>query len=297
MYFITFGILIIYPRGVSVNEYTKSTHFYEFLDRTLLFYYTKVIDIFRKDVTVLKALASDFDGTFYFMSQPEPMKKYDIDAIKEFQAQGQLFGFCTGRPIYGVLDYLDNQIAADFYITNSGATIHDKYLNLLFEKVISKEITDALISYGLEHQYSVDFHMNGKFYTFGKSTSFITDEIYSLDEIYGNVHSVSYDAKTEENAEELAKHMNNRFHRQIAAFRNKQYVDIVPFGCSKGLGIDTIRNMLKIDTFAGIGDSMNDLPMLEKADVPFTFPYAPKILQEKSRYIVNSVAEAIDFML
>ena len=53
--------------------------------------------------------------------------------------KGYLFGFCTGRPIYGVLDYLNHKVKADFYITNSGATIHDKDLNLIFEKIISNK--------------------------------------------------------------------------------------------------------------------------------------------------------------
>jgi len=244
----------------------------------------------------MKALACDFDGTFYFMEKPEPIKKCDIEAIKKFQTQGHLFGFCTGRPIYGVLDFLDNQVMADFYITNSGATIHDKDLNLIFEKTIPKEITDALITYGVEHKYEVDFHMDGKFVSYGKTITFITDIVYSLDEIQGSVHNITYNALTEENADALTMHVNNLFQGKITAFRNKEFVDIVPFGCSKGAGIDYIKNHLKIDTFAGIGDSMNDYPMLDKVDIPFTFPYAPKTLQKKSKQIVNSVAEAINLI-
>lgn len=245
----------------------------------------------------MKALASDFDGTFYFMEQKEPMKNRDIEAIRLLQSKGYLFGFCTGRPIYGVLDYLNHKVKADFYITNSGATIHDKDLNLIFEKIISKEICDALISYGLEHDYDVDFHMDGKFYAYGKSKSFITDEIYSLDEICGNVHNITYNALTEENADDLVKLINQGFGEQVTAFRNKEFVDIVPCGCSKGFGIEFLKNAMKINSFAGIGDSMNDLPMIEKVDLSFTFPYAPKSLQEKSKQIVNSVAEAIHFMV
>ena len=123
----------------------------------------------------MKALASDFDGTFYFMKKNEPIKKCDIEA--------------------------------------------------------------------------------------------------ALDEIQGKVHSITYNALTE------------------------KFVDIIPDGCSKGMGIDIVRNILKIDTFAGIGDSMNDSPMLENVDIAFTFPYAPKALQEKASQIVNSVAEAIHSMV
>ena len=40
----------------------------------------------------MKAFASDFDGTFFFMEQTEPFKKCDIEAIKIFQSQGHSFG-------------------------------------------------------------------------------------------------------------------------------------------------------------------------------------------------------------
>ena len=245
----------------------------------------------------MKALACDFDGTFYFMDQEEMIKPCDVDAVKDFQSQGHLFGFCTGSPLFGLLDYLDAPVKADFYILNSGATIFDKDCNLIFEKTISKEITDTLITYGVEHNYNVDMHMDGKFYAYGKSYTFITDELYSLEEVCGKVPNITYDAKTEENADALAKHVNNLFEGQVTAFRNKQYVDIVPFGCSKGFGIDFVREYLKIDEFAGIGDSMNDYPMFEKVDPAFTFSYAPEILQKKATHLVNSVAEAIQHML
>lgn len=241
----------------------------------------------------MKAFASDFDGTFFFMEQTEPFKKCDIEAIKIFQSQGHSFGLCTGRPLIGTLEYLPKEIQPDFYITNSGASIYNKEKQLICEKTFSKETTDALITYGVDHGFAVDFHMNEKFYAFGKSDCFITDEIYSLYEINGRVHNITYNAGSVEKAEELVKIMSEKFKNQITAFRNTQYVDIVPFGCSKGFGIDFIRTFLKIDTFAGIGDSMNDLPMLDKVDAAFTFTDAPKKLQEKAIKLVKSLSEAV----
>ena len=77
----------------------------------------------------MKLLACDFDGTLYFPGKEAKISTEDIEAIKKFQSTGHLFGFCTGRPIYGIINFLDNQIDADFYITNSGATIFDKNKN------------------------------------------------------------------------------------------------------------------------------------------------------------------------
>ena len=31
----------------------------------------------------------------------------------------------------------------------------------------------------------------------------------------------------------------------------------------------------------GIGDSMNDLPLIDASDVSYTFPYAPKEVQDR----------------
>ena len=46
----------------------------------------------------------------------------------------------------------------------------------------------------------------------------------------------------------------------------------------------------------GIGDSYNDIPMLESADCSFTFRDSPQIVQEKATHIVSSISEAIEMI-
>lgn len=242
----------------------------------------------------MKAFASDFDGTLFFPKNEKPISLTDTNAIQSFQSKGHIFGLCTGRPLIGTTEYLPDDIKPDFYITNSGASIYNREKELIFEKVFSKELVDALITCGTDYGFVVDFHMDEKFYAFKESDCFITDEIYFLEEINGRVHNITYNAGSAEKADEMAKSICQKFEGQITAFRNTQYVDIVPFGCSKGLGIDFIRKYLNIDTFAGIGDSMNDLPMLEKVDTAFTFADAHEKLRQKAAVLVTSVADAIE---
>ena len=73
-------------------------------------------------------------------------------------------------------------------------------------------------------------------------------------------------------------------------------VDVVAAGCSKGTGMCKVREIFGIDRFGGIGDSYNDLPLLQAADVGFTFPDAPEELREAADEIVLSVSEAIGKM-
>ena len=39
---------------------------------------------------------------------------------------------------------------------------------------------------------------------------------------------------------------------------------------------------------------MNDLPLIEAADVSYTFPYAPKELQERATKVVETIVEALE---
>ena len=49
---------------------------------------------------------------------------------------------------------------------------------------------------------------------------------------------------------------------------------------------------------AGMGDSYNDLPMLEAADVSYTFPKAPAVVQDEATCVLDSIAAALeDFSL
>ncbi len=44
----------------------------------------------------------------------------------------------------------------------------------------------------------------------------------------------------------------------------------------------------------GIGDSMNDLPLIDASDVSYTFPYAPKEVQERVTKVVPTIVEALE---
>ena len=52
-----------------------------------------------------------------------------------------------------------------------------------------------------------------------------------------------------------------------------------------------------IKTFAGIGDSYNDLPMLKCVDIPITLNTSPQPLKDISQLHVESVAQAIKELL
>ena len=72
-----------------------------------------------------------------------------------------------------------------------------------------------------------------------------------------------------------------------------QSVVIVRKGCSKGTGIKIIKDHYRLEKIAGIGDSYNDLPMLNVVDTAFTFKTSPQEIKKQVHYCVNDIAEAI----
>ena len=69
-------------------------------------------------------------------------------------------------------------------------------------------------------------------------------------------------------------------------------------GCSKGEGVRFLREYMR-ETYGdirlyGIGDSMNDLPLIEASDVSYTFPYAPKEVQDKVTKVVDTIVDALE---
>ena len=63
-------------------------------------------------------------------------------------------------------------------------------------------------------------------------------------------------------------------------------------------GVEFLREYMR-ETYGeiklyGIGDSINDLPLLEASDVSYTFPYAPKEVQEKATKVVETIVDALE---
>ena len=100
----------------------------------------------------MKILASDFDNTLFFS---DGVHKEDVEAIRTFQKQGNLFGLCTGRQLEGIKypfggdrEHPLTEIDFDFYITLSGGVIFNKKEEIIFEKSIPmnivREISEAI---------------------------------------------------------------------------------------------------------------------------------------------------------
>ena len=110
-----------------------------------------------------------------------------------------------------------------------------------------------------------------------------------------DIYSISLINSTEARATEITLQINQKYN-DVQAFQNIDSIDIVAKGCSKGAAILKLKELFHLEKIAGIGDSYNDLPMLEITDTSFTFHQSPLIIQEKAEFIVHNIKEAIDIL-
>lgn len=247
-----------------------------------------------------KVFASDFDGTLYFYQADVKLPPQSVEKIREYQKAGHLFGLCTGRQVGGLAPFISGHVEPDFYITSSGANILDKNMQEIARHGIDRVTVDAIVKETGPDKYKITLDIGGDICVFAKMD--YPGKYYVISSVgdapKGLVHQVSIHTEHPKEAAEIARRINQFYGGSVEAFQNVAEVDIAPRGCSKGRGMEILRDYLHGQFGAcriyGIGDSMNDLPLIEAADVSYTFPYAPEELQKKATKVVEDICEALE---
>lgn len=262
-----------------------------------------------------KAMASDFDGTLFFGvgNRVHPFHRFlsrDLAAIADFRARGGLFGVCTGRPLGAVLEDASDTLSFDFAITSSGACVSDGAWNTLFSRGIDYDDVQAILetAHGPAARPPFLAMRSGYFVLGGTkipglSKAFLrqlkvagsVDEALSMapESDNGEVQVVSLGFASQRHASDFAAKVGDLLGERVAAFQNVDTVDVVPAGCSKGAGLAVARERLGLGLVGGIGDSFNDLPLIEEADVGYTFNRAPEDVRAGAQVLVDDVAGAL----
>ena len=245
-----------------------------------------------------RAMASDFDGTLFFGigGRAHPLHRFlprDIEAIRTFRAGGGLFGVCTGRPLGAVLADAGRDLSFDFAITSSG--IPDDDVRALLDATRGQTARPPFIA--LESGYLVlgGASIPGLPKGFLKRLRVVSsvDEALSMGHGGDGVQVISLGFGTQERAARFVAGVGELLGGRVSAFQNLDSVDVVPTGCSKGAGLAVARQQLGLGLVGGIGDSFNDLPLLDEADVAYTFNRAPEAVREGADVLVDDVAGAL----
>ena len=185
-------------------------------------------------------------------------------------------------------------IRTDFIISVSGALIVDGEGKILDSCCMDPAAAEAIYK-DFKKSAEIVIHAGGRVYCLGEKEYPLQIRVFDFSELPLNfIYGLSMRFESEEAAAEAASRIKRKYGPFADAFRNVRHVDIVAAGCSKGSGVRKVKEIFKLDRIAGIGDSYNDLPLIEASDVGFTFQGAPEELRNAADEIVLSVSQAIE---
>ncbi len=223
----------------------------------------------------MKLIASDFDGTIFI---DEKIKTEDIEAIRDFQAKGNLFGLVTGRSYHSLLVLIEGKIDPDFVIANNGSHIFVKN---------GKEMTEIL-KYSLDKDKVRDVI---DYYGTTFSTKLFTDKDRAVDDI-----------RALREGEEIlslaiySDHMlENPFQEDFSFHKSIGVIDVINSSVSKQTGIEFIKDFYGFDKeIIAIGDDYNDIEFLRNTSLSYSLDYVTNVdVRKVCNFIVRSVADLI----
>lgn len=251
----------------------------------------------------MKLLASDLDGTILFHKESLEDAYYnndDLENIASFQKAGNLFGLCTGRDLLGIYNPKQDVVKYDFCILNSGALIIDKDKNVIYKNMISKNLVQEILDY-IKKPITASFVSNQRYFmNVTNLTSWQTNIITSLDEIKEDeLSAFSFRCKSSDEAKKYYDLIQSKYKDRISLYQNVDCLDFVALGCSKGTGINKIKEYFNLEDedINVIGDSFNDIPMFEVCSNAFTFNHVNDIVKSHAKYHVDNIGECIDIIL
>ncbi len=258
-----------------------------------------------------KILFSDVDGTLFRSGQSLSSK--NDEALCRFQNRGHTIAICTGRNYFEMQSVLrKTHFVYDYLVLNNGALIMDHEGHVIYEKKISFSTGKAIIERIRQEtgmwSWFCDGHKNlGRNDTTCLEVGLEKDhqevDLACFDQYLQADHfqiiCLNQENQQIDQTQKVVAWVESHFSNEVTCFFNEYYVDIVPSGCSKGLGIDQLLSILPetFDQVIAIGDSYNDESMIERADIGATFTYAPQEIQQKADIVVDYVYELLEKVL
>lgn len=231
-----------------------------------------------------KVIFMDIDGTL--MSRKGVSQRV-IDTIQCARARGHLFFVCTGRSLGNMPKELRAADYLDGYVMGCG--MHCVFGNkIVYHDRISAELVLKLAKFSLEQKQECWYE--------GENRVLAT---------YSNHESIAHYNSYGEFAEILKSEpvtkmtilgpyrteYDEMFSEWFDIYGMGTYSDVIKRGITKATGMQRILDYVGIsrENCIGIGDSVNDLPMIEFAGLGVAMGNAPDVVKEKADVVTKSI--------
>lgn len=252
----------------------------------------------------MKLLATDYDGTLKY---GEKIMPEDLSWIQTWKEQGNQFVIVTGRSLASIQKQIDEfNLPVDYIVTNNGGMVFSpdgtELMANYLDTVVAVDILYALKEMDNVASYVVNDGVNRHRIIVNKEVSehryLDLDEDLSEEKVLelGKYAQIVISMSSQMSALEMADQINHFFGAFVTAYPNNFVVDVVPKNVSKGNGMDFVLTYSEVadeDVYA-IGDSYNDIPMLEQVENAYAIACAPEEVQQAAKQMVSSIGELIE---
>ena len=227
-----------------------------------------------------KMLVSDYDGTFY---TDEDNVKLNVEEVEKFRRLNNLFVIATGRSYY---DFGKKKkkydIKYDYLVINHGATILNKE-----EETISNYVIDENVKLDLVKELDLQ----------DQETMFACSGLESRVSIKNkNITKINKKYRTLEEAKEINDYINKKYKDKVESYLlpTSNAVEVISAKTNKAKAVQELSNLenIKKNTVYTIGDSYNDVEMIEKFN-GYSIENAKEEVKKVSKGECSSVSKLI----
>ena len=256
---------------------------------------------------------TDLDGTL--LVGHEYVSEADIKNIREYMANGGLFGIATGRTVHTTLPFIETLKPNMPSVLYNGGVVYDnetkeivfaRYLPEIAREIIkdvySKFPDTAPEIFTFSGQYCL--HLNEIELWHQKTVNSEFELIESADSITEPWCKMMF-TDTEENINLISEYMKKYSGCGIRSVRsNPNFYEILPENVSKAEGFKKALEHLNLEgrKIASAGDYDNDIEMLVASDISFCPANSQDIVKEKADYILkascneDAISEALEIL-
>lgn len=252
----------------------------------------------------MKLLATDYDGTLKF---GDTLADEDIEAIRKWKEQGNLFSIVTGRSSQSIFAEAQKYgLPVDYFITNNGGMVFDgtgeplnttqldtmTAIDLIFVAKETGDVVSLMVNDGYSrHKIVIDPTLEDHRYPH-VDPDLTEEQIMNL----GQFGQIVFSMRDKQAAMDYADSLNQFFGHIITAYANNYCVDVVPHNISKASGLEFVTEYAgvpEMDVYC-MGDSYNDLPMLERCFNSAASGLAPQEVKDNAASVYPTLSAFID---
>ena len=265
-----------------------------------------------------KLIAINLDGTL--LNDNNRISKENLCAISKLKDLGVNVAPCTGRSIAEILDAVKNNPDIRYIIYSNGAVVFDKLTNSTIKACISNKTALKLFEILSQYQVHYTIRANGNCYIEKGSADCHNVSFYNIipshNDVIKNYSTEIEDFSTwkssRDDIEVVAVFFHNldekaRCKKQLSKIDEILFVEacesnfeILSKDAGKGAGLASLSRLIGVEknSVIGVGDSGNDIPMMQSAGMRLAVSNATEELKKMcDKTICSNNEHAVQYIL